>query len=604
MTSFNNHKIMTDDEVDEIVLELTDMLEDSHDQLEEDIRDIISSGNYDNRDADDFFQVALDVFAFAIIQGETDRVDVMGDDRSFAKVLKQAYQFAVAVFAVTDRSLSDELSDREYDDFAKLVDTHAKILDDLRGNRGRGHGGRGRGRDSHERGRSRGRGTSTRGGRGRGRDRDVREERTDRTGRRSSRTTSRGVSGVKTSYRAGARPSPRREEPEEHEEKAAPRKLVDVAYVTQPKIVLAEKSTISPNFEPATARSWAIDPTKQGVYHVAVNNEPGVIETVLEYSGDNMEDYKEHEIKRSVISTDKDGGIVIPQVDFRKVPDLGTAEAEEWARKTEITTAAPFSFCSTTFGINTIGMENELVTNQAYTIARGDQYRPASVPQCVNDLMEGVDKYSTFESWHNLMTMIQDRLSDMNRRDTHLAAGFLTFLEDNLKFMFNNLLAIILPRNATLDSFIKYFHEGIAYLKEPAQADEYAAWMEMEREYIRHNFSMLSEDVQDELTENGTLYPKMVSTEEVRYCWFKTNMIVVRASGDLLADQLKISNDKYISQIEFKYTPEFYSACERLVAYRNKNLKMSTIIMFDSIGNQLMVLASNVDGGIIKIRKL
>jgi hypothetical protein len=605
--AFNTHGILIEEDVREVIDTMIEFLEDTRDVVEEDIRDVICAGDYNNRDADDFFQTAIDVVAYGVMQGDDEGIDVLGDRRALDKVLKQAYDFSIAVFALADREISDTLSDRDFDYFKRLADTHAKLVSAIRrgGSRSRGRGGRDRYDDR--------RGSSRR-DRGRDRDdrRDSRRDRDDRLddrgrGRGTSRRGGRGTTSVRTNYNAGNRSPQRgddRRDTRREEERVEPKRrteLKDATVVTQPKIVLKEKSKVVPQFEPNTNYSWMINPTEQVTVHVGT--ERGVFETVFE-KGDNVEEYKDHEIKRSYVSTDKQGGVVVPQVDFRKLPDVGTAEAEEAAVAAKIVQVQPVSFCNTDWRLCMVGLEGKLLTDADYTIAKGDQYRPIAVPKSILSLMAGADRYSTFESWHNTMTLIQDAIPTMSRTDAFLANGYLSFLEENLQFLFNNLLAIVLPYSASLDSFIQHYHEGMKYLKSPAQADEYAKWCELEREFLRHNFAMLDFEKAAKLASEGVLYPIIENTAEIQYCWFRTNLVVVRAAGDLLADGLQFSNKDHIAAVEFKYTPDFYSACERLVAYRNRSLKMSGIVIVDSVGNQLMILAGNQSGGAIKVRKL
>lgn len=608
MSNFKTHGQLDESDVTDIVIDdIIQLLENSRDPIEQDIDDIISAGDYDNRDADDFFQTAIDILAYAIIQGDEDGIDVMGNDRSYEKVLRQAMGFAVAVFATTDREISDRLSDRDYNEFSKLADTHVDILGYLKEEVG-GSRGRSRGRDTRR--------SSGRRDEPRGRDRHAGPARRSSSTRRSSVASSygrnkprnderrsgrggasgRGIKGVASNYRRPQNTGRRNHG--DVEDVSQPANLPDSICTNQPKLVLVEKSII----KPSNIDSWVIDPTKHGVYHAANDDNTGVIETVISYDEDGMEDYEQHEIVRSPISTNKNNGVVIPQVDFRTLPEMSTPEQVSAAVEAKYILGEPLNIVATRWDVDQAMLGGELHSDLPYTIAKANQYRMLTIPKGLEDVFEGAERFTTFESWHNLMSIIQDKMEEMSPGDKHVAGNLLSQLEEDLRLLFNNLLAIVIPEPAGLNSFIKYFYDAMVYLKAPERTDEYEEWRTVEKEYLRHNYSLLTDDVTKGLIERKVLSP--AQDERVTRKWIHTNLMIVKSIGELMGGSLMLSNANAISQVEFKYTPDFYSVCERLLENRNNNLKMSTIVMVDSTNTQVMLLSGNRRGGTIKLRKL
>lgn len=130
-------------------------------EIEEDVigvlkkdRSIVIEMYYDTVSRDNFTNREFD----ALMAWVEDAMDYLADDRAFNydRHLAGLVFMKAADFVLKDRKLSDELSDRDYDDARKFVKKAEDLQDVLTDGRGRGRGGRGRD-DRDERGRPSGR---------------------------------------------------------------------------------------------------------------------------------------------------------------------------------------------------------------------------------------------------------------------------------------------------------------------------------------------------------------------------------------------------------------------------------------------------------------
>ena len=253
----------------------------SSDELEREIHDIISASRYGNQDADTFFQIAADVCCYAYEEAYDRRIDLNRDDRARNAMLDTMINFAVAVFSLEDRDLSQMLSDRSYDEFKSIEKEYNGILRSLGGNRGGSRGVVSSGRRPVS-----------------GRDMGMRDEIDDR------RTMYRGNRNTRDD-RDAIRPAPAARRPTGRVETREPEP-------TRP----AGRSPRYANREP-------LQHTAHTTPAPAPTPEPApVVESPRLYNpkaNKNMENYEAHELRGLHSNSDLK---IIPMVDFSSIPPL------------------------------------------------------------------------------------------------------------------------------------------------------------------------------------------------------------------------------------------------------------------------------------------
>lgn len=536
----------------------------SRNRMDQDICDIISRNRMDNEDADDFFQVAADILAYGDLSAHNDGIDLTRDRETYDKLLSNALHFAVAIFVCTDRALADSLDRSTYDKFRDMDDTYRKKILPVIQREGRRDFGRrdsGRRDDYYD---------DRRGGRdirdsGR---RDTRSmydtayqapRRDDRRELRDSRDD-----GTTTAYGAGMLSKMRQEE--------EPRQRRDEPYAGMD--VLAREDRVS-NPAPETRFGTARP----------------------------MENYEAHELRALQTPTRERDSIVVPLVDFTRTPELAVKEVvesnpdiKELPDVVNIVTECEFP--------HSAAIADKLIGKQEITVYRAQQYRLRTMPLILAPAFEGVESYRSFDQWYKALNSAMAIVTNMPPEDEiykSIAVSFIQSVNYDITQLFNTIMAIVDDLGAKVNSFVDHAGEAFNWLRSAEGADVYRLFQELEPEFIRHNYAILTDEEVSKVNQVGSILGPVGTIENVKHCWVASRILNVHYAGSILGKSLTLQPGK-ISNVEYDMVPDFYNACARIVRLRNTRKTMSMILLSDSLGHRVSILAGKREGGVIRVK--
>lgn len=594
-----------------------DFLDNTNDSLEVDVADIVLANDGRNRDAEDFekhFEVAITYID--LYNRDKNRRSVFDSDRDMEEAVGKSLTLACAAIVAADKSLNEGLSDRDYDDVIENADKIEKMADALEDlereqeDRGRDRG-RSRGRDDRRDSRSRPRARS------RDRDRDTGRSRTstqyrrnergddredDRDSRRSSRREEkREARKPRGNYGRNTRTET------ETEDRRTPVNP-DEIQITVPRQTPVKYSEFKTKPLPDRVASQVYNPTTHGAYALA--GETGVYRAVLSHEEDNeLENYDAHELNRSLVGRDRKGERIVPLADFRTVRNPVDDEAidGETPREPSIVYGDTISCVSIGERIPTHKLTEVLNADAEYQVIRMNKYIPltvvSSVVERVNSEVGEIVSMRRFNDFYNWITKVQDAKEDLGPRNERFAMlGCLNEMAEQLTKLANNLFGIV-SNVVGMSNFIEDWPNAQAWLVRPDNADVYAAWQELETQYLRHNLAILNEEEVKEAIECGDIEPLPDNSKPITNMWIRSQPFVVIVDGDITGT-LQLSDPTIPAKVDYELTPDFHAACTNLIQHRNRNMSMSNIILIDSVGSQYSVLANKSQVPVIKVRML
>lgn len=598
-------------------------LDDTNDRIEEDVADIVLANDGRNRDMEDFaksFETAITYID--LYSREKKRSSVFDSDRDMEDAVGKALTLAVAAFVAGDKALTDNMSDRDYDDIMDNAEKLEKMEDALeelerevedRSRRGR------RDRDDRGRGRDRGRSSSRRSSSRRDRDTgrsstrtDYRRSRSDdRDDRDEGRRSRRSRDDERRSSRGG---NYGRKDPSKRETREEPgvEETMNVdpseVLIRVPRRVPVKESIVKPDTLPNEAASRVFNPTTHGTYAIA--GDTGVYRAVLSHEEeDEVENYEAHELNRSLVSHDRKGERIVPLADFRGVKDPSDDSPVEGEapREPTIIYGERISCVSTGERVPTHVLTGVLNDEAEYQVVNMNKYIPltalSSVVESVNDEIGDLPTLKRFNDFYNWITKAQEKKEDLTSRNDRFAMlGCLNEMASRLTTLANNLFSIV-SNIPGMDNILEDWPSAQAWLLNPEQADVYSAWQELEASYLRHNFAVLSEDEVNEAVKKGELTQPDVEGKDIKNLWIRAKQFVVLVDGDI-SGTVQMSDPTLPAKVDYELTPDFHTACMTLVQYRNRNLSMADIILIDTVGSQYSVLANKNQVPVIKVRLL
>jgi len=565
-------KRFIDDVLDEVLRSLTG----SRDRLLEDVYAIIAKNRMENGDADDFFQVVADVAAYGDLAAYSKNIDLTRDRDAFFRLVDNALEYAVAVFTIEDRDLSDTLPTDRYNSYRSLEDSYRKdVLPTLR-DAGRSSRRDDRGRDDrYERDDRGGRDIRDRSGRDSGytnygNSRDIRDTRSrdDYTQRPAPRRVDDRDGTVMTAYGAGIQPQ--RTEP-------APRRNEPYAGGDQ----------LSNSDRPRSRERHAPANTTETFYGSTYP----------------MENYEAHELRALQTPTRESDAIIIPMVDFTRTPEVAVKEVVE--ANPEIKELADVvNFVTECEFPTSTAIVDKLVGKQNMTLFRGNQYRLRNMPVVLQPAFEGVETFKSFTQWYNALQRAMQLIHKLPEDQLDYQAVAVSFVQQvnaDMTRLFNMMLSIIDDEGASVVSFVDHADAAFSWLQSPDGADINRLYQTLEPEFIRHNYAVLTDAEVEKVNEAGKILGPVGATNDIKHCWIATRVLTVHYRDSILGKSLQLTTGK-VCNVDFKATPDFYNACARIVRLRNTRLNMGLILLTDSLGHQIQVLAGKNDGGQIRVK--
>ena len=559
--------------IDDVLEEAHRSLTDSRDRLLEDIYSIVAKNRMENGDADDFFQVVADVAAYGDLAAYQKNVDLTRDRDAFFRLADNALEYAVAVFAIEDRDLSDSLPTDRYNNYRELENSYRKdvlptLRDAGRSTRRDDRGGRDtrndRSRDVRDN-RSRDTGYTSYGNG----NRDIRDTRSrdDYTQRSTPRRTDDRDGTVMTAYGAGipqqrpAEPTQRRNEP------------------------YAGGDQLSNSDRPRSRERHA--PAPETFYGSTYP----------------MENYEAHELRALQTPTRDSNAIIIPMVDFTRTPEIAVKEVVESSPEIKELTDVVNYVTECEFPL-AIGITDKLIGKQDLTMYRGVQYRLRNMPLVLMSAFEGFESYKSFVSWYNALQKAMQIIHQLPEDQLDYQAVAVSFVQQvnaDMTRLFNMLLSIIDDEGASVVSFVDHADAAFTWLQSPDGADINRLYMELEPEFMRHNYAVLTDAEVEKVNEAGKIIGPVGATNDIKHCWITTRVLTVHYRDSLLGKSLQLTAGK-VCNVDFKATPDFYNACARIVRLRNTRMNMGMILLTDTLGHQIQVLAGKRDGGQIRVK--
>lgn len=546
-------------DIDEIISAAVGFMESSKDALENDVVDVCAQSNYNNRAADDFFQIVVNVFAYGAEQAEAKRLDPF-DNRTFESLVESGVNMAFAISILEDRQLSRDCSRDEIDDLSALKEDYDVIVRAMEGSRG-------------------GRGRRDRGGRGGRNDRGGRSERSDRGGR-GSRTTTRtgrrrpnaGANNQTTAYKTRGL-----QEEEVIEETRSTRRGRDETNVYDLS-ELQRLKALDPN--PETHTGHVYNPSDTVVAAVEKN---GRFVEVLKA----VEDYSKHELKRSLLTHDDERRIV-PLVSFKTTSDNLVAEKangpEIFVEKDILRIEYPL-----------VNFDPSMIVAATYPVISAYSSKLTLVqvvlqakfimPAELGSLVSSFVDFTTFDGWHKMLLALRDFATNQETKDTD-ALTVLTEVNrmDTIAVgLFNNYTTMLGYPKVKMGCFINDWPAAMKWLGEREQADLYDDFFEYEDKLFESN--MLITLPKPRLVAGSETECQALEVEpEVPTFYVERSVIMVQYAGSIVGEEVDFSRVGEPCTITFEETPDFYTACNRLAKRRSGRFTMSDIYMTDSMG--------------------
>lgn len=594
-------------EAKELALEL---LNDPANDVEELVSDVILANSGRNSDAKEYmkyFETAVTYIELVSLSKHDS--SIFEDERDLEAGVSKANEFACAAFAISDKNIADDLDNRDHDDCEDKADALDKMEDSIedalekqdrhdRDSRGRG---RDRGSRSRDRGRGYRRGSRREGSRSntssgyRNSRRDKEEERRPR--KTNNRRNDRKAERVDKKTKYGRRDKNKGGVEFTDEEMSVELNI--------PEIIAASKSRQRVKSLPGEP-STAFTPTTHGSYAISKDGE--VYGAVLEHEEKDVE-YKDHELRRSLVGTDRKGGRIVPLADFRTIKDPSSTiiegEGESAHPVPSIMFSEEIACVVDTSRVPTYVLTPMLDNDAEYQVSRMTRYMPLQLAKSVQLTTSGdvgeLSAMRRFNDLYNWLTKAQEHCEDLPRKERFATTNSLELMAATLTRLGNNLFSIVSDVPG-MGSFINDWPDAQAWLVSQGNADIYSAWQELEVEFLRHNFAALDNETAKHVVET---VPNATGTSfgDVNTVWVRSNAFAVLVDGDISA-QVQISDPKIPARINVELTPDFYNACSMLVKHRNSELSMGDIILIDSVGCQYTVLANKTAVPVMKVRTL
>lgn len=247
---------------------------------------------------------------------------------------------------------------------------------------------------------------------------------------------------------------------------------------------------------------------------------------------------------------------------------------------------------------------DKLIGSQAITVYRGVQYRLRPMPQVLAPAFEGVENFKVFKQWYDALNKATDLITNLSEEQQQFQSVTVQFVQSvnrDITHLFNTLLATIDDQGASVVSFIDNAGAAFDWLQSDDGADIRKLFQEIESEYLRHQYVIMDDNEISKVNQNGEILGPIGATDQMRYCWVATRVTTVHYRDSLLGKHLNLPVGK-VCNVEYKLTPDFYNACARIVRLRNSRMRMDLLLMTDSLGHQIQILAGKRDGGQIRVK--
>lgn len=581
MSNVRTPSFLNDNEVDEIINYAIEVIESSNSRIEQDVVDIIAQSAYNNRDADDFFQVIVNVFAYGAEQAEAKRTDAFANG-TFEKLVNHGIDMAFAVAILDDRQLSRDCTRDEIEDYETLKDDYGVIQRAVGGGRSGGRRDRDRGRGRNDR------------------DRNSRNDRNDRGGRSSGRTNSRSGSGTRrrrnadgannqtTAYRTRNREEEEVVEETRSTRRTAPTRTAEVISLADIK----RRGLLDPNPETNTGHVFNPSHTIIG----AIENDGRFIEVLQK-----VEDYEKHELRRSLLTHDNERRVV-PLVSFAKTSDAVISESKDEVEifvepdvvriEYPLVNFDPSMVLAATYPVMK-EHKSKIVLMQAILQAK------FTMPQELGGMVSNFVEFNTFMGWKKMLVALREYAINP---DTDEATSLHVLTEVNrmdamVVNLFNNYMVMLGYPKVKMGCFINDWAAASNWLTEREQADLWDDFSEYETKLFEANMKITLPALH--LVKDGESEEEE-SAPEVPTFYIERSVIMVQYAGSIIGDEVDFSRIGEPCTITYEETPEFFTSCNRLAKRRAGRFTMSDIFMSDSMGRLVVVGVRENNSGAIR----
>lgn len=555
-------------DVEDIIESAISAMESSNDPIERDVTDLCAESRYNNRTADDFFQIVVNVFSYGAEQAFDKNIDPF-ESRNFSKLVDGGLNMAFACIALDDRQISRECSRDEIDDMQALRDDYEVIKRDVGGSRGGGRrGGRDRGRDRNDRN-----------------DRHERNSRGGRSGGRSARRSGRrgdGANNQPTAYRTREREEEHVEERETRRRDTPRNNVVDISELRNRQVVAVNSQTGTGHvYNPSNTIVAAIE-------------EDGKFIEVLKA----VEDYSKHELRRSLLTHEQDRRVV-PLVKFKDTSENVVAEnddpVEVYVAPNVIKIDLPlinFDPLMIAVAAHPVMSEHSAKINLVQAIFQAKFTLPYDLAGIVTTLTD----FNTFEGWYKVLNAMRSFAvnKDTPEEDTVHIMTEVTRLDQMLAALFNGYMTTLGYPKVKLTKFIESWSDASEWLSHRDQADLNDEFTEFETKLFASNMKVALPSLR--AVEDGEdSVPVTVPT-----FFIERSAILVQYVGSIVGDEVEFSRTGEPCTITFDDTPDFYTSCNRLAKRRKDRFSMADIYMTDSVGRLIVVGVRENNSGPIR----
>lgn len=553
---------LEDQDVNDVIDAAIGIMESTKDPIEGDVVDICASSAYNNRSADDFFQIVVNVFAYGAEQAEAKRADPFRGS-TFDKLVSAGVDMAFAISILEDRQLSRDCSRDEIEKYEDLKEDYNVIVRAMEGSRG-GRGGR----------------RNDRGGRG---DRD-RYERNDRGGRNNrTERSSRSSGGRRRRNEAGAnnqttqyRTRSVQEEAVETSRSSRQREESNVYDLAE----LQRIKALDPN--PTTNTGHVYDPS---VSIIDAIEHGGRFVEVLKA----VEDYSKHELKRTLLTHDEERRIV-PLVSFKETSEYLVAEKANGPDIYVEPDVLRIDYPLVNFDPSMVVAATYPVINahnSKLTLMQVVLQAKFTMPEELGSLVSSFVEFNTFDGWHKMLLALRQFATNQETSEetSLMVLTEINRLDNMVATLFNNYTTMLGYPKVKMGCFINDWTAAMNWLREKEQVDLYDDFFGYESKLFASNMKItLPKPHLVEETEEGKVF------EEATPVFFvERSVIMVQYTGTIIGDNVDFSRVGEPCTITFEDTPDFYTACNRLAKRRSGRFTMSDIYMTDSMGRLVVV---------------
>lgn len=557
---------------------------------------VLSENNYNNRNFDDFLNIVMDCLEHQDWVADYNQLSpIYNDARAYGAALDEAMKMSICHYiANIDPRMLDKLTPSTADNVIKHAERLLLMLDDLHANeispvflnndtRRRSNsrpnrrgtplnndrsgvigGGDRRGSSNTSRNRS-GSSREMLDRRGRG-DRGMRND--------NGYVREQMYYGDNEDYQP--EPQPRRRTSSDINDNNEP-----VSRSKEVEIVDSRKSAISLKQSDAEL----FNPSTHCLYQIASGN---TVTEKLDLRKSNMEPYSEHELGQSPYNKNSGNGKVIPTVNLLSLPPLG--DDENIKKETNVSINDEVVVNNRSFKVDMTSDLYKLIGNTPYTITPIRNIYTMTIPTEAIKLADiKLEENKTFNDWKVSLDKLKECLTKENNRGG-LLTTFMSVVDERLKELVNTLLAILVPVPARINHFQHDFDECWAYLSEPKNSRIFTAWVDCERALVASGISVAEiKPAKDKESGNSIVV-------------FENKLIYVNAYGEIPQENIVFNDQNKVADVTYDRVPEFYTACDRIIAYRNNHCKMATVMLVDSFNNKYSILAGPV--GATRIRAM